>query len=190
MTSLYIMTFGSFSGFSAIFPLLIKKLFGGFEGAPDALAYAFLGPLIGSAARIGFGPVSDRFGGARVTQISGIGLLACTLGVTFFTEPTSLDQFPGFLACMLGLFFFSGIGNASTFKQIPAIFPPRQAGGVIGWTAAAAAYGPFLFSGLVGLTLTITGVTTFFFYGIGVFYLANIGLNWWFYARTGAEKPC
>ncbi|MCS7017341.1 MAG: MFS transporter, partial [Gemmatales bacterium] len=108
MTSLYIMTFGSFAGFAAIFPILLKTLFGGFENAPDPLTYAFLGPLIGSVVRVAFGPISDRFGGARVTQISGIGLLVCALGTTFFTEPTSLDQFPGFLACMLGLFFFAG----------------------------------------------------------------------------------
>lgn len=190
MTSQYIMTFGSFSGFAAIFPLLIKKLYGGFENGPDPLMYAFLGPLIGSAARVGFGPISDRFGGARVTQISGIGMLVCALGTTFFTEPTSLGQFPGFLACMLGLFLFSGIGNASTFKQIPAIFPPRQAGGVIGWTAAIAAYGPFLFSVLIAWVFDATGRPTCFFYSIAVFYAANLGLNWWYYTRAGAERPC
>jgi NNP family nitrate/nitrite transporter-like MFS transporter len=190
MTSLYIMTFGSFSGFAAIFPLLIKKLYGGFESGPDPLMYAFLGPLIGSVARVAFGPISDRFGGARVTQISGVGMLACALGTTFFTEPTSLDQFPGFLACMLGLFLFSGIGNASTFKQIPAIFPPRQAGGVIGWTAAIAAYGPLLFSVLILWVFEATEKPTCFFYSIAVFYVINLGLNWWYYARTGAERPC
>lgn len=190
MTSLYMMTFGSFSGFAAIFPLLIKKLYGGFANGPDALTYAFLGPLVGSAARILFGPLSDRFGGGRVTQISAAGMLACALAVTFFTEPTSLASFPGFLACMLGLFFFSGIGNASTFKQIPAIFPARQAGGVIGWTAAVAAYGPFLFSILIGQIMDATGAPTSFFYAIAVFYVANLVLNWWYYARAGAERPC
>ncbi|MFO0969847.1 MAG: MFS transporter [Gemmataceae bacterium] len=190
MTSLYIMTFGSFSGFAAIFPLLIKKIYGDFENAPDPLTYAFLGPLVGSVARILFGPVSDRFGGGRVTQISGVGMLACAIGVTFFTEPASLSAFPGFLACMLGLFFFSGIGNASTFKQIPAIFPARQAGGVIGWTAAVAAYGPFLFSVFIGLILAVTGAPTWFFYAVALFYIANVGLNWWYYVRPGAERPC
>lgn len=53
---------------------------------------------------------------------------------------------------MLGLFFFSGDGNASTFKQMPMIFPPRQAGGMIGWTSAIAAYGPILFSIAFGTT--------------------------------------
>jgi NNP family nitrate/nitrite transporter-like MFS transporter len=190
MTSLYIMTFGSFSGFAAIFPLLIKKLYGSFDNGPDALAYAFLGPLLGSLARVGFGPISDRCGGARVTQLSGIGMLGCALGVTWFTEPTSLGQFPGFLACMLGLFFFSGVGNASTFKQIPAIFPPRQAGGVIGWTAAIAAYGPFLFSILIAWVFDATGKPTCFFYSIALFYVVNLVLNWWYYVRAGAERPC
>ena len=43
MTSLYMMTFGGFSGLAATFPLLIKQGFGGFEGAPDPLKYAFWG---------------------------------------------------------------------------------------------------------------------------------------------------
>lgn len=190
MTSLYLMTFGSFSGFSATFPLLIRELFGSFANAPDPLTYAFLGPLVGSAARVAFGPLSDRFGGARVTMASAVGLLITAIAITRFTEPTSLESFPYFVACMLGLFLFSGIGNASTFKQIPAIFPPRQAGGVIGWTAAVAAYGPFLFSGLISLAIETTGKTTWFFFGAAGFYGANILLHWWYYARRGAEKPC
>ena len=36
---------------------------------------------------------------------------------------------------MAAMFFLAGIGNAGTFKQMPMIMPPRQAGGVIGFTA-------------------------------------------------------
>jgi MFS transporter, NNP family, nitrate/nitrite transporter len=190
MTSLYIMTFGSFSGFAAVFPVLIKTLYGDFEGAPDPLKYAFLGPLVGASIRVVFGPISDRFGGARVTMLSGIGLVVCAIGATFFVQPTSLAQFPGFVWFMLGLFLFAGIGNASTFKQMPMIFPPRQAGGVIGWTAAVAAYGPFLFSVLVMMVIAATGSPVAFFYGMAAFYLVNIGINWWFYMRSGCERPC
>lgn len=190
MTSLYLMTFGSFSGFSAVFPLLIKETYGKFPGGPDPLKYAFLGPLVGAAVRAACGPIADRFGGAKVTMVSGIGLLACALGVTQFTHPTGLETWGGFLWCMLGLFFFSGIGNASTFKQMPMIFPPRQAGGVIGWTSAIAAYGPFLFSIAFGAIIAKTGTGTSFFYYVAVFYAFNIALNWWLYARKGAEKPC
>jgi NNP family nitrate/nitrite transporter-like MFS transporter len=47
MCWLYTGTFGSFIGFSAAFPLLSKILFPGV----NALAYAFLGPLVGALAR-------------------------------------------------------------------------------------------------------------------------------------------
>jgi NNP family nitrate/nitrite transporter-like MFS transporter len=190
MTMLYIMTFGSFSGLSATFPLLIKQIYGGLPGAPDPLTYAFLGPLIGSVARVAAGPVSDRLGGARVTHWSGIGILLCALAVTFFTAPTSMDQFPYFVGAMLGLFFFSGVGNASTFKQMPMIFPPRQAGGVIGWTAAMAAYGPLACGVMLGLAFSWFGSPNPFFYWAAFFYLVCIAINWWYYARKGAEKPC
>ncbi|MBL8895876.1 MAG: NarK/NasA family nitrate transporter [Rhizobiales bacterium] len=190
MTLLYIMTFGSFSGLSATFPLLIKQIYGGLPGAPDPLAYAFLGPLVGSVARIAAGPVSDRLGGARVTHWSGIGMLIAALAVTFFTAPTSMDQFPWFVTAMLVLFFFAGVGNASTFKQMPMIFPPRQAGGVIGWTGAMAAYGPFAVGLMLGYSNSWFGTFNAFFYWAAFFFLVCIGVNWWFYARKGAEKPC
>lgn len=190
MTSLYIMTFGSFSGLAATFPLLIKQLFGGFEGAPDPLRYAFLGPLTGALVRVLFGPVSDRFGGAKVTLFSGIGLIGCAVAILPFARPLSMEAWPGFLWLMLGLFFFSGVGNASTFKQMPMIFPPRQAGGVIGWTSAIAAYGPFLFSVLLAAILGTGKDASPFFTGLAVFYVANVAVTWWFYARKGAERPC
>jgi len=190
MTSLYLMTFGSFSGLAAAFPLLIREVYGGFDNAPDPLRFAFLGPLVGSAARAAAGPLSDRVGGARVTQVSGIGLVASAVGLLFFLQPTSRDQFTGFVLVMLALFFFAGTGNASTFKQMPMIFPPRQAGGVIGWTAAIAAYGPFIFSSIIGAVIGSTGAPTGFFIGLAVFCALNVCINWWFYARKGAEKPC
>jgi NNP family nitrate/nitrite transporter-like MFS transporter len=190
MTSLYIMTFGSFSGFSATFPLMIGKLFGKFDGAPDPLALAFIGPLIGSAVRVLAGPPSDKWGGGIITLFSGVGLLASSIAVTFFTTPDSLGELPYFVACMLALFFFAGIGNASTFRQIPVIFEPRQAGGVLGWTAAMAAYGPFIFGILIGQAIAKSGSPNTFFYGAAVFYLINIAINWWFYTRKGCEKPC
>lgn len=190
MTSLYIMTFGSFSGFSAAFPLLIKTVYGGFPGAPDPLKYAFYGPLIGSLVRVLMGPPSDKWGGAIWTFVSGLGLLVCSVGVTFYLTPTSLAEFPYFVGFMLGLFFFAGIGNASTFRQIPIIFPPRQAGGVLGWTGAIAAYGPFIISSLIGVVIAKTGSPTAFFQGVAIFYVANIVLNWWFYGRGKAEIRC
>jgi NNP family nitrate/nitrite transporter-like MFS transporter len=190
MTSLYIMTFGSFSGFAATFPLLIKEVYGDFENAPDPLSYAFLGPLVGSAVRVISGPLADRFGGGRLTQLSAIGLVGSAIGVSFFVQPDSTAQFKWFVLFMLLAFAFSGMGNASTFKQMPMIFPPRQAGGVIGWTAAMAAYGPFLFSVLIAGVISTSGSPMPFFLGIAVFYAVNLWINWFYYLRRGAERPC
>jgi len=59
---------------------------------------------------------------------------------------------------LLGIFLFAGIGNASTFKQIPMPFPQHQSAGVIGWTAAIAAYGPFVFGVLIGAVSASTRI--------------------------------
>ena len=190
MTSLYIMTFGGFSGLAATFPLLIKQGFGGFEGAPDPLKYAFWGPLIGSIARVIAGPLSDKLGGARVTQWAGLGMVVCTVLVAMTVAPNSIDGFPAFVAAMLALFFFAGVGNASTFKQMPMLFQPRQAGGVIGFTAAIAAYGPFLFGMLFAWSFGSFESAVPVFYGLAAFFAFNVVLNWWMYARRGAANPC
>jgi NNP family nitrate/nitrite transporter-like MFS transporter len=192
-TVTYVMTFGSFSGFSAAFPLLIKTLYGKFPGAPDPLTYAFLGPLVGSAARVAAGPIADRVGGGILTHIVGIGLILCT-GIMAFTgllTPASLAQFPYFVALMLLIFLLTGVGNASTFRQYPIIFShsPRQGAGVIGWTAAIAAYGPFFFATLTGVSITTFGSPIPFFLGIGAYYIVATAINWWYYARKGCEKP-
>ncbi len=190
MTSLYIMTFGAFSGLAGTFPLLIKQCYGTLPGAPDPLTYAFLCPLVGSLMRVVAGPVSDRLGGARVTHVAAIGMLACVLMVPVYTQPASMAEFPYFVGAMLGLSAFAGIGNASTFKQMPMIFPPRQAGGVIGFTAAVAAYGPFLFGIMFGAAVSLFGNPNMVFYALAVFFAFNIALNWWMYARRGAATPC
>jgi MFS transporter, NNP family, nitrate/nitrite transporter len=189
-TSLYIMTFGGFSGLAATFPLLIREVYGGFENAPDPLAWAFWGPLIGSASRVVAGPVSDRFGGARVTHWAGIGMVVCAFLVTLTVTPDSLDSFWLFVAAMLALFFFAGVGNASTFKQMPMLFPPRQGGGVIGFTAAVAAYGPFIFGMLFAWSFATWQSAAPVFYGLIAFFAFNVALNWWLYARRNAPHPC
>lgn len=192
-TITYVMTFGSFSGFSAAFPLMIKTIYGQFPNAPAPLTYAFLGPLIGSSVRVLFGFVADKTGGGILTQIAGIGMLA-VCGAMVFTgvlTPTSLDSFPLFVTLMLSLFFFSGMGNASTFRQFPVIFShsPRQGAQVLGWTGAVAAYGPFAFSSLVGMSITVTGSAVAFIVAVGAFYLFATGVNWYFYCRKGCERP-
>ena len=184
MTAIYLMTFGAFSGFAAQFGLIITNEYGGFDNPPDPLAYAFLGPLIGSAMRAALSPLCDRFGGAVWTLIAGVGMTVSTAITVLFLSPTDRGQFTGLLLGMLAIFFFAGIGNAGTFKQMPMIFPKRQAGGVIGFTASIAAFGPFL----VGIALSMMAPRTFFI-GATVYFAFCTVLTWVYYARPGAPKP-
>lgn len=186
-TITYMMTFGTFAGFSAIFPLLIKE-YSKFPGGPDPLHYAFLGPLIGSLSRVLFGPVADKKGGAILTHWVGILLIACfaTLYFKNLFTPNSLNDFPLFLIIMLIIFFITGIGNAATFRQYPIIFAhsPRQAAGVVGFTAAIAAFGPFLFASLKNLA----GNHNFLLILL-VFFIITTAINWYYYTRKNCEKP-
>lgn len=210
MTLLYIMTFGTFAGLSSQFGLLIKNLFGGgnaeiarvlsdgttqlmIEGytLPDPVKYAFIGPLVGAGARVLFSPLTDKLGGAKWTLFSGIGILLSVLYTSMQLSPDVSGgaaavegEFDRFLWGMLAIFLFTGIGNASTFKQMPMIFERRQAGGVIGWTAAIAAFGPFFF----GIGLTLMAPETFYYIG-AVFAVMCIAITWVRYARPGAPKP-
>ena len=184
MTAIYLMTFGAFAGFAAQFGLITINQYGGFENAPDPLKFAFLGPLLGSFTRAAFGPWCDKYGGAIWTLVSGIGMVVSTIFTIFFINPTDVSQFPFFLGGMLAIFTFAGIGNAGTFKQMPTIFPKRQAGGVIGFTASIAAFGPFL----VGIGLSFVAPRPFFI-GATVFFAFCTWLTWHYYARPGAERP-
>ncbi|TFD49977.1 NarK/NasA family nitrate transporter [Cryobacterium sp. Hh11] len=184
MTLIYLMSFGAFSGLAAQMGLIILNVYGDFPDAPNPLAFAFIGPVVGALVRAACGPLCDRFGGAIFTFIGGAGMAVGTLVTVFFLTPTSVDEFKGFLTGMIIIFFFSGLANAGTFKQMPMIFPKRQAGGAIGWTAAIAAFGPFI----VGMALTAMSPTTFFI-GCTVFCVLCTGLAWFYYARPGAPNP-
>ena len=88
MAFLYIGTFGSFIGYSAAMPLLIKINF--FRSPiPSASIginfayYAFLGALVGSVARPFGGWLADKYGGARVTFAAFVAMIVGTLTVYF-----------------------------------------------------------------------------------------------------------
>ena len=102
-----------------------------------------------------------------------------------------MDSFPMFVAVMLGLFFFTGIGNAGTFRQYPIIFGnnQRQAAGVLGFTAAVAAFGPFIFNKSIGSNITGSGNANLFFYCLIAFAVVGTIINWYYYQRKGCERP-
>ena len=200
MTWLYTMTFGSFIGYSAAFPKLIQDVFGYLPDgsvnpdAPNPFAYAWLGPLVGSLIRPVGGWLSDRWGGARVTHWDTLLMIAAALGVAWSVKAAGAsdaphEHFMPFLALFLLLFITTGIGNGSTFRMIPIIFEKEQAGPVLGWTSAVAAYGAFIIPKVFGGQIK-AGTPEIALYGFAVYYLSCLAVNWWFYARRNAEIPC
>ena len=206
LTALYIVTFGSFIGFSMALPLAITVIFG-FQHAPDAagvmqhtlknpnapsaLTYAWIGPFIGAAVRPVGGWVSDRMGGSIVTQwISAAMVLASTavgyVMLQAYRSATPEQYFLPFMALFVVLFTASGIGNGSTFRTIGVIFDRQQAGPVLGWTSAVAAYGAFIAPVVIGTQIK-AGTPEMAMYGFAVFYALCLVLNWWFYLRADSE---
>jgi NNP family nitrate/nitrite transporter-like MFS transporter len=194
------MTFGSFIGYSAAFPKLIQDVFGYLPdgsinpNAPNPLAYAWLGALVGSLIRPVGGWLSDKVGGARVTHWDTIVMIASALGVAYYVKlagasNTPEEYFIPFLLLFLLLFITTGIGNGSTFRMIPIIFKAEMAGPVLGWTSAVAAYGAFIIPRVFGGQIQ-SGTPEYALYGFTVYYASCLAVNWWFYARKNAEIPC
>ncbi len=199
MSIIYTMTFGSFIGYAAGFALAIKVIFG-FQhvvvdgvmthdilnpDGPSALAFAWMGPFIGAFIRPLGGWIADRVGGARVTQWVAVTMIVSALGVAYFMKQayqsaTPQDYFLPFLLLFLVLFAATGVGNGSTFRTIAVVFDQEQAGPVLGWTSAVAAYGAFVVPQEFGEQIA-NGTPEIAIYAFVVFYVVCLGLNWWYY---------
>ena len=201
MTVIYTMTFGSFIGFSAAFPKLCQDVFVYSDptdpefinpNAPNFLTWVFLGPVIGALVRPIGGWLSDKIdSGAKVTSASTIVQIIATLSVAYFiiqakNSPTPEAFWWPFFACFMLLFLTTGIGNGSTFRSIPNIFNKEQAGPVLGWTAAIAAYGAFIIPKLFGQQIK-AGTPEYALYAFAAYYLICLILNWWYYQGPRAE---
>jgi NNP family nitrate/nitrite transporter-like MFS transporter len=209
MSWLYVGTFGSFIGYSAALPLLIKTQFPGV----NPLDYAFLGPLLGATVRPLGGWLSDRIGGARVTFWNFMVMIVGVIGLIYFLgQAGAPGAFTGFLASFLLLFFATGIGNGSTFRMIPVIFrtkglqavegqseeirenaqraAEKEAAAAIGFSSAVAAYGAFLIPQAYSLSIGATGGIQTALYAFIGFYVSCIAVTWWFYSRPNAEVTC
>ena len=205
MSVLYVMTFGSFIGFSAAFPLSIQVIFGFSHqkvdgvmthttvnpNAPSALTYAWIAPFIGALIRPVGGWLADKLGGAFVTQLCSITMVICALGAAYFMQlayqsPTPEQYFMPFFLIFLGLFAASGIGNGSTFRTIAVVFPKEQAGPVLGWTSAVAAYGAFYIPQVFGEQIK-AATPEYAMIGFAVFYALCLVINWFFYLRKNGD---
>jgi MFS transporter, NNP family, nitrate/nitrite transporter len=206
MTVLYIVTFGSFIGFSMALPLSITVIFGISHvhdasgvlqhtlknpNAPSALTYAWIGPFVGALVRPIGGWLSDKTGGSIVTQIISAVMVVASASVGYvmwlaYQSASPEQYFLTFMLLFVLLFTASGIGNGSTFRTIAVIFDRHQAGPVLGWTSAIAAYGAFIAPVVIGQQIK-AGTPEVAMYGFAIFYALCLVLNWWFYLRAGAE---
>lgn len=209
MCWLYVGTFGSYIGFSAGFPLLVKNQF------PDInpMTYAFIGPLLGALMRSVGGTLADRWGGARMTFWVFALMIAAVFGVLHFLPTEGQGgSFFGFLAAFMALFVLSGLGNGTTFRMIPVIFRTLherlaantdaagrtaaahqasiESAAVVGFSGAIGAYGGFFIPKSYGSSITLTGGPALALYGFIAFYVTCLAVTWWWYYRRGAETPC
>jgi MFS transporter, NNP family, nitrate/nitrite transporter len=202
MSYIYIGTFGSFIGYSAAFPLLIKTQF-----PAVTVGVAFLGPLVGSLSRPLGGLLADKVGGAIVTFWNFIAMGAATIGVMYFVE---IKDFSGFFVMFLILFITTGIGNGSTFRMIPSIFRVeklREAKGsgesgrilavnaariesaaALGFVSAIGACGGYLIPRGFGASIATTGGPHLALEIYLAFYTTCLALTWWYYLRKGSAS--
>jgi NNP family nitrate/nitrite transporter-like MFS transporter len=206
MTALYLVTFGSFIGFSMALPLSITVIFGDTHtldaatgawvhaknpNAPSALTYAWIGPFVGALIRPVGGWISDKVGGSIVTQIISAVMVVASVYAGWvmmqaFQSATPEVYFTQFLVVFVILFAATGIGNGSTFRTVGVIFDRVQAGPVLGWTSAVAAYGSFIAPEVIKGQIK-AGTPEYAMYGFAIFYAVCLVLNWWFYLRKGSE---
>ena len=197
MSFLYIGTFGSFIGYSAAFPTLLKTVF---ERPDIALTWGFLGAGVGSIARPVGGRLADRFGGSIITA----GAFALMIGAGIFgVVSVQHKSLALFFASFMVLFVATGIGNGSTYRMVPAIFRSlgeqagddpdtrldfkRQAAGAVGIISAVGALGGFFvpivyawskshYGGIVPALQAYVGLFT-----------VMLAVTWFFYLRPGAR---
>jgi NNP family nitrate/nitrite transporter-like MFS transporter len=196
MCWLYLGTFGSFIGYSAGFPLLIKSQFPG----STRCTYAWLGPLVGALVRPVGGWLADKLGGARVTSgTSSPWPLAC-LRAAVPARPHNggrrqLHRLPDQLH---GAVCLCRHRQRQHLPHDPGDLPDRapargrqdrrragagrkdankEAAAVLGFSSAIGAYGGFFIPKSYGTSIALTGSPDAALYAFIAFYVTCIAMT-------------
>ena len=221
---LYMCAAGSFIGFSFAFGQVIQLnlLANGQTHAQASLhaaQIAFVGPLLGSVARIAGGKLGDRFGGGRVTlgvmagMILGAGLLVAVGTHDDTTRvpggQTAATTMVGYVFGFIALFIFCGMGKGAVFKIIPSIFEERShslnlsederrhwsrvmSAALIGFAGSVGALGAVAINLALRQSYIASGTETPAFWGFLLCYVFAAALTWVRYVRprhAGVRTP-
>jgi NNP family nitrate/nitrite transporter-like MFS transporter len=217
ISMLYICTFGSWIGFSFTFGQVLEVNFqAGGETAEhaslQAAQIAFVGPLLGSLARIYGGRLADRLGGGRVTlgvlggMILGAGLLVGIGTIDDHTAGATSAATVGYVVGFMILFILSGMGNGSVFKLIPSVFERRSlsldlseeqrrhwsramSGSLIGICSAVGALGGVAINLALRESYLRSGTETSAYWLFLASYLVAAILTWMLYVRRPVSAP-
>jgi NNP family nitrate/nitrite transporter-like MFS transporter len=194
MSWLYLGSFGSFIGFAAAYPLLLRQQFPELDAAHQLV---WLGPLAGALARPLGGWLADHWGGARITLAAFLSLLVGVLAVLLGLTKGSAGAL--FVVGFAVIFIASGLANGSTFRMIPLGFlhdrTPRvhawaHGAAALGLCSAIGAYGGFFIPKSLGSALALTGGPSAALLCFLAFYASCVAITWWFYARRNAPLSC
>ncbi|ORV91397.1 MFS transporter [Mycobacterium interjectum] len=217
---LYLCASGSFLGFAFAFGQILQHNFvaaGESHGQASlhAAEVAFVGPLLGSLARIIGGKVSDRFGGGHVTlAVFAASIVAGGFLVSVSAHADAAEDrgaavtgftLVGYIIGFIALFIFCGAAKAAVYKLIPSVFEKRaralgiaaaerghwarvRSGALIGVAGAFGALGG------VGIDLALrqsydtTGTETPALWTFLPCYIAAAALVWYRYVRPDADR--
>ncbi|OBG20649.1 NarK/NasA family nitrate transporter [Mycobacterium sp. 852002-51057_SCH5723018] len=213
---LYICTFGSWIGFAFAFGQVLAVHFTAAgetarHASLHAAQIAFVGPLLGSLARIYGGRLADRIGGSRVTlgvlggMVLSAGLLV-TVGTLDDRNGGGSATLTGYVTGFVALFVLAGMGNGSVFKMIPSTFEARSrrldadeaqrrhwsramSGSLIGFCSAVGAFGG------VGIDLALresylhSGTETSAYWVFLACYVGAAAMTWRLYVRPQPPGP-
>ena len=201
MSYIYVGTFGSFIGYSAAFPLLIKTQF-----PAVTIGIAFLGPLVGSLSRPLGGLLADKVGGAIVTFWNFIAMGAATIGVVYFVEYQRFHKLHGGLPGPLchhrdrqrfdlpyDPVDLPG-GGASrqqrAWATLAGHWPLKtssiESAAALGFIGAIGACGGYLIPRGFGASIGVTGGPHLALAIYLAFYATCLALTWWFYLRKSS----
>lgn len=188
---------GTFLGFSAALPLTLYLVFGFSHpsvdvhivnlNAPGVLIYAWMAPFIGVLMHPVGGWMTERFGGARTTQLCMLVMLLASTGVAYYLfrayRTTVPEQYflPTLLLVFL-LFAAAGAGCSSVMRTAARLFPPAQSLYISVWLSAIAAFGVFYVPSILAEKFE-RNTPEQAMIGFALFYGLCLLLNGWFYLR-------